>query len=220
MLNELKKSADRNDLDLDDLRTAASHLVTRQFLYFANRRDKRSYRLVMSNKDYFRDLLDALDFDLITDDDLGMVGSLPRKRLNSLNLKKTESLFLLTLRLLYEEALVAYKVTDGCTKTDSEQLLARYSAAISSSERPNLGDLKAILAKFRQYGLIREINEENRVMDFLICPSIREVVTKDWVETMERFTQNEGICDIETGEGDADNPEDEAQGDSIEEETL
>ncbi|WP_321530944.1 DUF4194 domain-containing protein [uncultured Desulfuromonas sp.] len=196
MLTDLKKNADRNDIDPEELRTTASQLLARQFIYFSNQRDRRAYRLVMGNKGYFQNLLDAIDFDLIIEEDLGMAGALPRKRQNSFALKKEETLFLLTLRLIYEEALSSYNVSDGCAKTNSEQLLARYSLATNISERPNLGDLRTTLVKFKNYGLIGGWHEENRVIDFHIWPSIRNVVNNEWLDTLNLFVQSDDLNDV------------------------
>lgn len=211
MLSDLKRVAERQEVEEESLRQAAALLLARQFLFYDNESDRKSYRMLAQNESYFKNLFDAIDAEFIYDQDVGMVGMIPRKRHSSQSLKKVETLLLLTLRLIYEESLEAFKVKNGCVYLNSEQLLAKYGLATGIEERPTLTELRQMLAMFKRFGLVDNIQDDNRVLDFVLRPSVRLVLNESWLETLQQFS---GVSDIEDDEvepsTDADEPEGEA----------
>lgn len=187
MLNDLKRLSERQETDPDRFRSVAATLMTRQFIYYDMDKDRKTYLTLVNHAAYFENLFDALNHNFIFDQEVGMVGILPRNRMTSLRLKKVEALMLLTLRYLYEEALESYSIKNGCAYTNSEKLIAKYQFATGEEERPGLTDLRRMLVDFKRLGLIDDIQEtETRILDFRIRPAVRIVLNESWFKTLEQ----------------------------------
>jgi len=203
MLTDLKRIAERAQVDPGALRQVATTLLARQFLYWDKEMDRKSYLTLTNHAKYFDDLFDAIDHDFIYDQELGMVGVIPRGRMSSQRLKKEEALLLLTLRLVYEDALERFEIKNGCAYTNSEKLLAKYLVATGADMRPLLTDMRRLLIDFKRFGLIDDIQENsNRILDFRIRPAVRVILNESWFKTLE---QHAGIAaDEESPDGDPD----------------
>jgi hypothetical protein len=186
MLRDLKRLSERDDLvGVDDLRKAASVILERQFLYSDVDRDRKVYFTLVTQGEYFRDLFDALNHEFVHDPEIGMVGILPRGRTTSVRLKKDEALILLILRFIYEDALENFKQQQGCAASNSEKILAKYEVATRGEKRPLLTELRRILTMFKAMGVIDNLEDDNRVLDFRIRPAIRYVLNESWLKTLE-----------------------------------
>lgn len=193
MLNDLKKAADKSDLyEVEDFQRAASELLSRQFLYADNPRQRAHYLLVSRELEYFRNLFGALNWSVKHDADLLYVGILPRDGEVSLRLKHEEALLLLTLRLLYEEALERYEMDSGSAFTDSETWLTRYEV-LTRRERPNLSRLRDIVALFARHGLVQrgEEDQDEKNLRLKIRPAVRLVAGDSWLARLEAFLDGE-----------------------------
>ncbi len=200
MLSDLKRLAAREDIDPGRLRQAAAVLLARQFLYSDTQRDRSTYLLLVSHRGYFDLLFDALNHDFLYDQELGMVGILPRGKTTSLRFKKEEALLLLTLRLIYEQSLESFTMKNGCAYTNSEQLIAKYQLATGAELRPLLTDLRRMLTDFKRFGLIDDIQEEDsRILNFRIRPAVRHVLNEGWFRVLE---QHAGIISEEEADED------------------
>lgn len=194
MLSDLKRTAERQDVEPELLKYAAATLLTRQFLFYEKDMDRKKYRILSQHESYFSNLFDAIGFDFVFDQEFAMVGIIPQQRLTSQSLKKSEALMLLTIRLVYEEAWAEFNVINGNVHYDSERLIAKFSLATGIEERPPLTELRQILAGFRRSGLIDEIEDDNRVLTFTIRPSVRLVLNESWMEMLQQYA---GVSDLE-----------------------
>lgn len=193
MLSDLKKAADKSELyEPEDFQRAAGELLARQFLYADNPRQRGHYLLVSRELDYFRKLFEALNWSLRHDPDLLYVGILPRDGEGSLRLKHEDALLLLTLRLLYEEALERYDMEQGSAWTDTEIWLTRYEV-LTRRERPTLSRLREIVALFARHGLVQRGEEdgEARILRLKIRPAVRLVAGDAWLARLEAFLDGE-----------------------------
>lgn len=215
MLSDLKKLSERQEKDPDHFRAAAATLMTRQFIYYDMDKDRKTYLTLINHAAYFENLFDAMNHTFILDQEVGMVGILPRNRITSLRLKKVEALLLLTLRYLYEEALESFTLKNGNAYTNSEKLIAKYQFASGAEERPGLTELRRMLADFKRLGLIDDIQEnESRTLDFCIRPAVRIVLNESWFKTLEQHAGiSTGDEDVEF-EGDGEIEEDEEEVDA------
>ncbi|MBI2380213.1 MAG: DUF4194 domain-containing protein [Gammaproteobacteria bacterium] len=189
MLSDLKKAADKSELyEPEDFQRAAGELLARQFLYADHPRQRGHYLLVTRELEYFRKLFEALNWVLRHDPDLLYVGILPRDGEASLRLKHEEALLLLTLRLLYEEALERYDMDQGSAWTDTETWLMRYEV-LTRRERPNLSRLREIVALFARHGIVQRGEEdgEARILRLKIRPAVRLVAGDAWLSRLEAF---------------------------------
>lgn len=207
MLNDMKKVAEKQDIDPEQLRSAAAKLMTRQFIYYDVDKDRKTYLTLINNGPYFDNLFDALNQNFIRDQEVGMVGIIPRNRMTSLRLKKVEALMLLTVRYLYEEALENIAIKKGMAFTNSEKLIAKYQFATGVEERPGLVELRQMLNNFKRMGLIDNMQEiDTKVIDFTIRPAVRLVLNEGWFKTLEQHVgvieDDDGVEMEETEEGD------------------
>ncbi|GAB6084049.1 DUF4194 domain-containing protein [Desulfuromonas carbonis] len=218
MLTDLRRVSEREDVEAGTLKRVAATLLAKQFLYSDKDKERKSYLVLAGHAAYFENLFDAIDHDFVLDQELGMVGVLPRGRMSSQRLKKEEALLLLTLRLVYEDALERFEIKNGCAHTNSEKLLAKYLVSTGAEQRPLLTDLRRLLIEFKRSGLVDDIQENsNRLLDFRIRPAVRLVLNESWFQVLE---QHAGIIhDEEDSDTDDDDGEEneEVQGPVAEE---
>ncbi|WP_445219869.1 DUF4194 domain-containing protein [Bradyrhizobium sp. Pa8] len=102
-------------------------------------------------------------------------------------MKLDESLLLLVLRLHYEEAFTRFEAREfGEVEVESEQILQIYEDR-THRERPNFGRVKEILAGFRQRGLVRIDDRDDRNFTLFLRPALPIVVSKDTLGSLEEF---------------------------------
>lgn len=186
MLRDTRHILERHgDVSEEALREAASALLARQFLFLYRPRDRDAYRVVANHFDYYRNLFDALGWSLHRDDDFGFVGLLPAETENFARLKLVETLFVLCLRLLYEEGMDRFEVREGCVYAEAEDLLGRYETLLKR-KRPGLTEMRAILSRLARFGLLEteERGAEELLPRLRILPTIR-VITD--AKVMERL---------------------------------
>ena len=215
MLKELKQLSEKEDLiEADELRRAAAVLLKAQFVYADIDRDRKVYSALATYADYFDNLFDALGHDFFVDQEVGMIGIVPRTRNVSQRLKQDEALLLLTLRLLYEDALESFNVKRGCAEVDSEKLLAKFEVA-TGRPRPNLTELRRILNVFAKTGVIEKVSDDDRRLLLRIRPAIRLVLDDGWLKTLEVHAGIAQDSDLDLTE-DFDESEEDGEDDSEE----
>jgi hypothetical protein len=194
MLNDLRRLLDReppNGATELDFRDAAQALLRRQFLYVDQERDARHYRLVVRHQEYFRNLFDAIGWQIHEDQDFGLVGLLPDDEENYLALDLEQTLVLFVARLMFEEGIEAHETREGCVHAAGEDLLARYEA-LTHRERPRLPVFRDILKLFRRHGLVRlgEDDPVSRLPSLALLPALRLIAGDRYLERLEAHLRN------------------------------
>ncbi|MEN8220180.1 MAG: DUF4194 domain-containing protein [Pseudomonadota bacterium] len=191
MLKELKKISERyQDYTADDYKKATAVLLDRQFLYGDKKPDRKYYLTILRELDYFIDLFDALGWRLVNEPDFQFMGLLPDEEQSYLNLRLEETLLLLCLRLLYEEAIKNFKVEQGIALESSESLLNRYEA-ITGRKRPTLTHFKDILSLFSRHSILDKGEEMDKTIKISIRPAIRLVTPAAYFKRLEDFLEHE-----------------------------
>lgn len=188
MLRDLRHVVERSGgTEVEDFRGAASALLQRQFLMLERTRDRDSYRIIVNHFDYFTNLFDALGWTLHRDDNFSLIGLLPSDTETFARLKMVESLMLLCLRLLYEEGMEKFEVTDGCVFTQSEVLLSRYETLLGR-KRPLITEFRDVLRTLKRYSMIELGNDaEDGLPMIRILPTIRLVTGPKVQERIQSF---------------------------------
>jgi len=108
---------------------------------------------------------------------------------------------LLCLRLLYEEGLERFEVSEGSVYTQSETLLSRYETLLGR-KRPQITEFRDVLARLRRYSLI-EIRDESEdgLPGVRILPTIRLVTGTQVQERIKGFLISKGDVDGGSGPG-------------------
>jgi hypothetical protein len=200
MLRDLEKIIDEADSSggngetLErELRAAAQLLWRSQFLYESDWGAKTAYDLIRRHPAYFGNLFEALGYRLVgrpVDRFLGLLATeLPPRQ----SMKLDESLLLLVMRLYYEEALKRFEVNEaGEVEVESEVLLEVYEER-TRRERPLIGRVREILIAFRQRGLVRvEEHEDRRSFALFLRPALPMVVAEDTLASLENFAASKG----------------------------
>ena len=206
MLHELRRMLDKDEtLVADDFRRAASVAMERQFLFGDKNRDQRHFHQILDAEDYYRNLFDAMNLDLVCDRTAGYVGLVPRESHLTIGLDTEQSMFLLVLRVVYEQAAKECRIGEYSQAfTDSEVLVDTY-VAHTNRKRPGLVRLREILRSFSRQGLLEIDEDEDKAIRFRIRPSIRDMVTHGFLTALEDYLVGpegeEGGAGSEEGEG-------------------
>ncbi|MFP8967168.1 DUF4194 domain-containing protein [Pokkaliibacter sp. CJK22405] len=222
MLGDLVKAARKaENHEADDFILAAKQLIANQFLYAEKTSQRSHYFLVTEHLEYFRNLFEAIGWNLVYQADEAFVGILPGEDERTLRLKLDESLFLLVMRQLYEEKLESFEVESGRAYVDLDKLLQSFEH-LTSKELPNETRMKDILALFARHGIIErgkphETDPKNFTL--VIQPVIRQVVVEDYLGQLEQLISDEdGVSKtVKTDEASA---SDDAESDSDEDNTT
>jgi hypothetical protein len=195
MLRDLEKIIDEADASggngetLErELRAAAQLLWRSQFLYESDWGAKTAYDLIRRHTAYFENLFEGLGYRIVgrpVDRFLGLLAiDLPPRQ----SMKLDESLLLLVMRLYHEEALKRFEVNEaGEVEVESEVLLEVYEER-THRERPLIGRVREILVAFRQRGLVRvEEHEDRRSFTLFLRPALPMVIAEDTLASLESF---------------------------------
>jgi flagellar motor component MotA len=122
-------------------------------------------------------------------------------------MKLDESLLLLVMRLYFEEALKRFEVNEaGEVEVESETILEVYEER-TGRERPLIGRVREILIGFRQRGLVRlDEHEDRRSFTLFLRPALPMVVAEDALASLESFVAGSGKKDENAGGETADGP--------------
>jgi hypothetical protein len=190
LLHEMRRMLDKDEtLAADDLRRAAAVALERQFLFGDKNRDQRHFLQILDAEDYYRNLFDAINLDLVCDRTAGYVGLVPRESHLTVGLDTEQSMFLLVLRVVYEQAAQECRIGEYSQAfTDSDVLVDTY-VAHTSRKRPGLVRLREILRTFSRQGLLEIDEDEDKAIRFRIRPSIRDMVTHGFLSALEEYVK-------------------------------
>jgi hypothetical protein len=169
----------------DDFKRAANALLVQQFLYFENERQTRHYQTVMRHFDYFKNLFDALGWQLYADRDFAYVGVLPSDEESYLQLGLDATLILFTARQLFEDGIENSQTQQGRVYVAVEDLLARFEA-LTRRERPSRPAMKELVSLFARHGLFAKTEDDesgNQVVALL--PALRQIAGDRVLERIE-----------------------------------
>jgi uncharacterized protein DUF4194 len=194
MLRDLSKLIDDEDSESGDgeqlekeLRQAAQQLWRAQFIYENDWGMKTSYEVLRRHTGYFENLFDALGYRVVGRPNDGYIGLVATELPPRQSMKLDESLLLLVLRLHYEEAFTRFEAKEfGEIEVESEQILQIYEDR-THRERPNFGRVKEILGGFRQRGLVRIVDQDDKNLTLFLRPALPIVVSKDTLGSLEEF---------------------------------
>lgn len=195
MLNDLHKIITRlngKELDPKDFKQAARLLRKRQFLWADRSRDRKHYELIRRFEEYFRDLFDAFDDELIIDLQFGYIGIIPRASTDS-TMGMLPTLMLLILARLHDiESRRACTVNGRATP--SPELLVDTYVELTGRAKPKLSELNLALDIIRRHNVI-EVGEKLESSDMnaiTILPNIHRVVNAQYLQTLKLFAIEHG----------------------------
>ncbi|WP_082537410.1 MULTISPECIES: DUF4194 domain-containing protein [unclassified Aureimonas] len=186
-------------------------LITRQCVYSHTAGIGRTYELVRAYPTFYERYFGALGYRLeVSARDqmvaLAVPGDEPRYDGVFERLRKDETIVLLVLRLLWEEAIAAHEMGDaGTVETTTDALVDRIESA-TQGPPPEENRLLDILRRFQRHGAARlgERDRVGRVSPLTILPGIATLVPDSYVADLMAWveTPSQGVdSGLEAGVG-------------------
>ncbi len=199
MLTDIKRILERNDdVEEEQLKQTAYILQNNQFLYEKRPRQRKHYDLIVRFQQYFANLMDALNQHLVVNEPQGYVGVLPKEFNRRMRLEET--LFLLTLRQVYDEEITAFHANDDASVYVSlDDLELRFKQLTRREFPKNKSDFEAWTRPLEHKGIIEVGVDENQpeIQRVTILPSIASLLSGDMLKRIEVYLRAEDV-DLDT----------------------
>lgn len=206
MITELRQLIQRNEgVEVADIQSATYQLLSRQFLLRQKSRHRRYYDTVVRFSSYFTSLMETLNHQFVMDEERGFVGAMPREFVRRMSLEET--LLLLLLRYLYDEAICNYSANeDGSVDVSLEDLEVRYHTFAKRDLPRAKGDFLRLIDPFMRLSIIEHGPDEQQpeILRLRILPTIAALVGGDALKRVEIYLKDDGV---ETATDDEETPE-------------
>jgi hypothetical protein len=193
----------------DKFRATANKLLNECFIIKKNKDTISDYNFILNYRDYFISLFDVLGYELVIQEDQGVIGINNPAVTGRINLKKIESMLLLILRLLYIEERKKVSQT-GDVVVIVDQVYDKYNM-LKMQNKLDKTTLRNSMGLFRRYHLIQNLdadmsNPDTRV---IIYPSILLAVANSSLDDMYQAAKDKLDKYGRGGEDRADSSDDE-----------
>ena len=169
-------------------RTAMNRLLNECFLLKRCKDTQSDYLYILANKDLFGNFLDLLGYELLINEEYGVISLNNPAGTGRIHLSKLDSILLLILRVLYIERKKELLQTEDIIVL-IEEIYDKYQL-LKLKQRLRKDILQSVLGKFRRMHLIQNLDRmDGGDMEcrLLIYPSILFAITANSLE--EIYTQ-------------------------------
>ena len=193
----------------DKFKTTANKLLNECFIIKKNKDTTSEYNFILNYRDYFVSLFDVLGYELVIQEDQGVIGINNPAGTGRIHLKKIESMLLLILRLLYIEERKKVSQT-GDVIVIIDQVCDKYNM-LKMQNKLDKTTLRNSMGLFRRYHLIQNLdpdmsNPDTRV---IIYPSILLAVANTSLDDLYQSAKDKLDKYGRGGEDRADGSDDE-----------
>ena len=193
----------------DKFRATANKLLNECFIIKKNKDTISDYNFILNYRNYFISLFDVLGYELVIQEDQGVIGINNPAGTGRIHLKKIESMLLLILRLLYIEERKKVSQT-GDVVVIVDQVYDKYNM-LKMQNKLDKTTLRNSMGLFRRYHLIQNLdadmsNPDTRV---IIYPSILLAVANSSLDDMYQAANDKLDKYGRGGEDRADSSDDE-----------
>lgn len=193
----------------DKFRATANKLLNECFIIKKNKDTISDYNFILNYRDYFISLFDVLGYELVIQEDQGVIGINNPAGTGRIHLKKIESMLLLILRLLYIEERKKVSQT-GDVVVIVDQVYDKYNM-LKMQNKLDKTTLRNSMGLFRRYHLIQNLdadmsNPDTRV---IIYPSILLAIANSSLDDMYQAAKDKLEKYGRGGEDRADSSDDE-----------
>ena len=168
----------------EKFRSAANKLLGECFLLKKHKDTASDYNYILNNKDAFVEYFEILGYDLIIDEQNGVIGLNNPAGTGRIHLKKIESVLLLILRLLYiEKRKQLSQVEDVIIIAD--EIYDKYNM-LKMNAKLDKTTMRNTLGMFQRYHLISKLDADMSNPDtrIIVYPSILFAVTVNSLDDM------------------------------------
>ena len=193
----------------DKFKATANKLLNECFIIKKNKDTASEYNFILNYRDYFVSLFDVLGYELVIQEDQGVIGINNPAGTGRIHLKKVESMLLLILRLLYIEERKKVSQT-GDVIVIIDQVCDKYNM-LKMQNKLDKTTLRNSMGLFRRYHLIQNLdpdmsNPDTRV---IIYPSILLAVANTSLDDLYQSAKDKLDKYGRGGEDRADGSDDE-----------
>lgn len=193
----------------DKFRATANKLLNECFIIKKNKDTVSEYNFILNYRDYFMSLFDVLGYELVIQEEQGVIGINNPAGTGRIHLKKIESMLLLILRLLYIEERKKVSQT-GDVIIIVDQVYDKYNM-LKMQNKLDKTTLRNAMGCFRRYHLIQNLdadmsNPDTRV---IIYPSILLAVANSSLDEMYQVAKDKLEKYGKGGDDRADSSDDE-----------
>jgi len=193
----------------EKFKSTANKLLNECFILKKNKDTVSDYNFILNYKEYFVSLFEILGYELILQEEHGVIGINNPAGTGRIHLKKIESVILLIIRLLYiEERKKVTQTEDVVVLID--QVIDKYNM-LKMQNKLDKTTLRNTMGYFKRYHLVQNLdtdmaNPDTRVV---IYPSILFAVSNVSLDEMYQTAKDKLEKYSKGGEDRADSSEDE-----------
>ena len=193
----------------DKFKATANKLLNECFIIKKNKDTVSEYNFILNYRDYFVSLFDVLGYELVIQEDLGVIGINNPAGTGRIHLKKIESVLLLILRLLYIEERKKISQT-GDVIVIIDQVYDKYNM-LKLQNKLDKTMLRNSMGLFRRYHLIQNLDSDMSNPDtrVIIYPSILLAVANASLDDLYQSAKDKLEKYGRGGEDRADSSDDE-----------
>lgn len=168
----------------DKFKATANKLLNECFIIKKNKDTVSEYNFILNYRDYFISLLEVLGYELVIQEEYGVIGINNPAGTGRIHLKKIESMLLLILRLLYIEERKKISQT-GDVIVIVDQVYDKYNM-LKMQNKLDKTTLRNSMGLFRRYHLIQNLDSDMSNPDtrVIIYPSILLAVSNIGLDSM------------------------------------
>lgn len=193
----------------DKFKATANKLLNECFILRKNKDTASEYNFILNYRDYYISLFEILGYDLVIQEEQGVIGINNPAGTGRIHLKKIESIILLILRLLYIEERKKVSQTEEVIVL-IDQVIDKYNM-LKMQNKLDKTTLRNTLGYFKRYHLNQNLDYDMANPDtrIIIYPSILFAVSNADLEEMYQTAKDKLERYGRGGDERADNSEDE-----------
>ena len=193
----------------DKFKATANKLLNECFIIKKNKDTVSEYNFILNYRDYFVSLFDVLGYELVIQEDQGVIGINNPAGTGRIHLKKIESMLLLILRLLYIEERKKVSQT-GDVIVIVDQVYDKYNM-LKMQNKLDKTTLRNSMGLFRRYHLLQNLDSDMSNPDtrVIIYPSILLAVANTSLDDLYQSAKDKLNKYGRGGEDRADSSDDE-----------
>ena len=193
----------------DKFKATANKLLNECFIIKKNKDTVSEYNFILNYRDYFVSLFDVLGYELVIQEDQGVIGINNPAGTGRIHLKKIESMLLLILRLLYIEERKKVSQT-GDVIVIVDQVYDKYNM-LKMQNKLDKTTLRNSMGLFRRYHLLQNLDSDMSNPDtrVIIYPSILLAVANTSLDDLYQLAKDKLDKYGRGGEDRADSSDDE-----------
>ena len=193
----------------DKFKATANKLLNECFIIKKNKDTVSEYNFILNYRDYFVSLFDVLGYELVIQEDQGVIGINNPAGTGRIHLKKIESMLLLILRLLYIEERKKVSQT-GDVIVIVDQVYDKYNM-LKMQNKLDKTTLRNSMGLFRRYHLLQNLDSDMSNPDtrVILYPSILLAVANTSLDDLYQSAKDKLDKYGRGGEDRADSSDDE-----------